>query len=50
MLSRDSLYFRRELSRIAPDIDLNQTIELGDETVEVEIPLTVDFFWPSAVG
>jgi len=50
MLSRDSLHFRKELTKIAPDIELKQEVEIGDETVEVDIPMTVDFFWPSAEG
>ena len=49
MLSRDSLHFRRELSKLSPDIELKQTVDIGDETVEVDIPMTVDFFWPKAV-
>ena len=48
MLSRDSLHFRGELLKIAPDIELQQEVELGDETVEVDIPMTVEFFWPKA--
>jgi hypothetical protein len=47
MLSRDSLFFREELNRISPDIDLKQEIELEGDTVEVGIPMTVTFFWPS---
>ena len=49
MLSRDSLHFRRELSKLSPDIELKQTVHIGDEPVEVDIPMTVDFFWPKAV-
>ena len=48
MLSRDSLALRREISAITPDIELKQEVDLGGETVEVTIPLTVEFFWPKA--
>ena len=50
MLSRDSLALRREINRITPDIDMKQETEVGGETVEVAIPLTVEFFWPKASG
>ena len=48
LLSRDSLFLRTEIQRIAPDINLKQEVEMEGEAVEVEIPLTVNFFWPSA--
>ena len=48
MLSRDSLAFRHELVRISPDIVLKQEVDIGGETVEVDIPLTTEFFWPKA--
>ena len=46
MLSRDSLFLREELNRVAPDIDLTQEIDIEGETVKVGIPMTVNFFWP----
>jgi len=46
MLARDSMALREEIKRISPDIELTQEIELGGETVEVDIPMTVNFFWP----
>ena len=48
MLSRDSLFLRKEISRISPDIDLEQYVNLEGEMVKVEIPLTANFFWPQA--
>ena len=48
MLSRDSLHLRKEISKIAPDIELSQEIEIGGETVKVDIPMTVSFFWPDS--
>ena len=46
MLSKESLFLREEVSRINPDIDLTQEVEIGGETVTVVIPMTVEFFWP----
>ena len=46
MLSKDSLSLRQEMARIAPDIDLSQEIDMGGESVKVDIPMTVNFFWP----
>ena len=46
MLSKESLFLRDEVQRINPDIDLKQEIEIGGETTELDIPMTVEFFWP----
>tara|TARA_Y100000034_G_C6842501_1_gene381297 strand:+ start:246 stop:1010 length:765 start_codon:yes stop_codon:yes gene_type:complete len=48
MLSRDSLALRDYLTKITPDIILKQDADLDDETVEVDIPMTVEFFWPKS--
>ena len=48
MLSRDSLFLRAEIVRIAPDINMEQEVEIGGETVKVAIPMTATFFWPSS--
>jgi len=48
MLSKDSLAFRNEITRISPDIEMKQEVAFEGGTVEVDIPLTVNFFWPSA--
>ena len=50
LLSKDSLFIRQEIRRIAPDIELQQEVDMEGEMVKVDIPLTIDFFWPSAVG
>jgi len=47
MIARDSLAFRKEISRITPDILLEQTIEMEGEEVTVDIPMAASFFWPS---
>jgi len=48
MLSKESLILRDEVQRINPDINLKQEIEFGGESTEVDIPMTVEFFWPKA--
>ena len=48
MLSKESLILRDEIQRINPDINLKQEIDFGGESTEVEIPMTVEFFWPKA--
>ena len=47
MLSRDSLYLRGEIQRLLPDIILKQEVDMEGELVEVDIPLTANFFWPT---
>ena len=49
MLSKDSLAFRKKIQEITPDIQLKQEIEIGGEVVEVDIPLTTEFFWPKSI-
>ena len=48
LLSRDSMVLRKEITRLSPDIELSQDIEIGGDTVKVNIPMTVGFFWPEA--
>jgi len=48
MLSRDSMALRAKINEVAPDINLEQDIEVGGESVTVTIPMTVNFFWPKA--
>ena len=48
MLSRDAIFLREEIKKVSPDIELKQEIEIGGETVEVVIPMTVGFFWPES--
>jgi hypothetical protein len=48
MLSRDSLFLRNKIAELTPDIELVQTIEMGGKEVEVDIPMTVNFFWPES--
>ena len=48
MLSRDSLELRKYINKVSPDIELSQEIELEGDTVKVDIPMTVGFFWPKS--
>ena len=48
-LSRDSLAFRQYLSSITPDVDMTtQIVDSTGKEIEVMIPVTLRFFWPSA--
>ncbi len=40
--------FREYISDNTPDIDLEILIDVDGEEVEVTVPMTVQFFWPSA--
>jgi len=46
LLSRDSLYLRTKIQEYAPDIDLSDEVEMEGQMVKVNIPLTIEFFWP----
>ena len=48
MLSRDSFYLRTKISEIAPDIDMKQEVDMEGESVMVDVPMTVTFFWPDS--
>ena len=50
LLARDSMHLRNEIRRVTPDIELSQEVEIGGESVKVNIPMTVGFFWPEAGG
>ena len=40
------MHLRKQIRDVTPDIELIQEIEIGGESVKVDIPLTVGFFWP----
>ena len=51
MLSKDSLALRNEVKRVSPDVEMKTEVEfLEGGTVEVDIPMTVGFFWPDTEG
>jgi len=48
-LSRDSMAFRTEVSRIMPDVDMTSTyIDSEGTEKEFTVPMTVTFLWPSS--
>ena len=40
---------REELTKVSPDIELEQEVEIGGESVNVSIPLTAEFLWPQTI-
>jgi hypothetical protein len=47
-LASDARAFRKHISKHQPDVNLLTTVELNDGVEDVEIPITVRFFWPDA--
>ena len=48
-LSRDSMAFRNEVSRIMPDVDMtSKYIDSEGTEKEFTVPMTVTFLWPSS--
>ena len=45
--TQDSQAFRNHYQEITPDIDMGIVIDDGGEGVEITVPMTVRFFWPS---
>ena len=43
LLARDSRALRNHIKELGPDIDLKYTV---DDGTEIDIPITVNFFWP----
>ena len=46
LLARDSRALREYIREIQPDIDLKIFIELNGESLEIEVPIGVNFFFP----
>ena len=46
LLARDSRALREYIRDIQPDIDLNIFIEVNGESIEIEVPIGVNFFFP----
>ena len=46
LLARDSRALREYIREIQPDIDLKTFIELNGESLEIEVPIGVNFFFP----
>ena len=47
-LATDARAFRKHVSAHQPDVNLLTQVELSDGGEDVEIPITVNFFWPDA--
>ena len=48
-LSVDSLALRKYIQEIQPDIDMTANVkDVNGEEIEVTIPVTLRFFWPTA--
>ena len=48
LLARDSMFLRKEIQKVTPDIELSQEIDIEGDTVKVDVPMTVNFFWPES--
>ena len=49
LLARDSIALRNYIKQITTDIVLDMEVEIGGEAVDVNIPLTAEFFWPQTI-
>ena len=48
LLARDSMFLRKDIQKVTPDIELSQEIDIEGDTVKVDVPMTVNFFWPES--
>ena len=48
LLARDARAFRQHVKEIQPDVDLNVMVEVNGGMEAIDIPITVNFFWPDA--
>jgi len=47
-LARDARAFREYYNSIQPDVDMQVTLEVNGEEEVVDLPITLNFFWPDA--
>ena len=47
-LAVDARAFRKHIAEIQPDVDLNTMVEVNGGLEAIDIPITVNFFWPDA--
>lgn len=47
-LARDARAFREYYNSIQPDVDMNITLDVNGEEEVVDLPITLNFFWPDA--
>lgn len=48
LLARDARAFRQHVREVQPDVDLNVMVEVNGGMEAIDIPITVNFFWPDA--
>ncbi len=48
LLARDSKSLRSYIKEVQPDIDLNIKVNLNGVEEDINLPITVNFFWPDA--
>ena len=48
LLARDARSFRQHVREVQPDVDLNVMVEVNGGMEAIDIPITVNFFWPDA--
>ena len=48
LLARDARAFRQHVREVQPDVDLNTMVEVNGGMEAIDIPITVNFFWPDA--
>jgi len=47
-LARDARAFREYYNSIQPDVDMKVTLDINGEGEDVDLPITLNFFWPDA--
>ena len=47
-LASDARAFRQHVREVQPDVDLNVMVEVDGGMEAIDIPITVNFFWPDA--
>lgn len=47
-LARDARAFREYYNSIQPDVDMSITLDVNGEEEVVDLPITLNFFWPDA--
>ena len=47
-LARDARAFREYYNSIQPDVDMKVTLDINGEEEVVDLPITLNFFWPDA--
>ena len=48
LLAKDSRALREYMKEISPDVDLKTTVNTMEGTDVIDLPITLNFFWPDA--